>query len=186
MIINGSWCKSTVCGHPRVSASRRCVARPVRCRGTSMRTPGAATSRPARSARRPSCCLAVGHDGPSLTLPSPSVLRAHMIVLDTNVLERHPFESSVMAILKVLSRLTNHKLAISEVTLHERCSHFRNQLQRSMQQQARIGDETEDLLRIANTRHKSWSLGSETEIVRVVDIALGKYQQRLLTTFDVV
>jgi len=109
-----------------------------------------------------------------------------MIVLDTNVLERHPFESSVMAILKVLSRLTNHKLAISEVTLHERCSHFRNQLQRSMQQQARIGDETEDLLRIANTRHKSWSLGSETEIVRVVDIALGKYQQRLLTTFDVV
>ena len=59
-----------------------------------------------------------------------------MIVLDTNVLERHPFESPVMAILKVLSRLTNHKLAISEVTLNERCSHFRNQLQRGFEQQA--------------------------------------------------
>jgi predicted nucleic acid-binding protein len=109
-----------------------------------------------------------------------------MIVLDTNVLERHPFESPVMAILKVLSRLTSHKLAISEVTLNERCSHFRNQLQRGFEQQARIGHETAELLRIANTRHKSWSFGSETQVARMVEIALGKYQQRLLGTFDVV
>ena len=109
-----------------------------------------------------------------------------MIVLDTNVLERHPFESPVMAMLKVLSRLTSHKLAISEVTFNERCSHFRNRLQRGMEQQARIGHETEELLRIANAGHKSWSLGSETEIARMVEIALGKYQQRLLATFDVV
>jgi PIN domain-containing protein len=110
-----------------------------------------------------------------------------MIALDTNILERHPFESSVMAILKVLGRLTNHKLAISEVTFNERRSHFRNQLQRSMQQQSRIGDQTEELLRIANARQKSWgSLGSEIGILRVVDIALEKYQQRLLTAFDVI
>ena len=109
-----------------------------------------------------------------------------MIVLDTNVLERHPFDSPLMAILKVLSRLTNHKLAISEVTLNERCSHFCHQLQRGIEQEARIRHEIAELLRIGDARHRRWSLGSETETARRVGIALGKYQQRLLRTFDVV
>jgi hypothetical protein len=91
-----------------------------------------------------------------------------VIVLDTNQLERHSLNSSYMAILKVVSRLTNNKLALSEVTYNEHCAHFENQLRRALAQQDKAGAELMRL-RIAAGHHKTARTTSNAQTSRLAN-----------------
>jgi len=83
-----------------------------------------------------------------------------MIVLDTNQLDRHSLDSPLVAILRVLARLTNHKLALSEVTYNEHCAHYENRLRRAYVRTAEARDELAGLLKAVGVPNEGRNLES--------------------------
>lgn len=109
-----------------------------------------------------------------------------MIVLDTNQLDRHSLDSPLMAILKVLARLTNHKLAISEVTYNEHCAHFEHRLRRAYTQQDRARKDVAALLKAADRGRGRWVLDSSADRERFIDKLVSSYKGRVLNVFEII
>jgi hypothetical protein len=109
-----------------------------------------------------------------------------MIVLDTNQLDRHSLNSPLMAILKVLARVTNHRLAVSEVTYNEHCAHFEYRLRSAHAQQNRARKDMRALLKAAGQERERWDLESATRTEKFIDRHIASYKNRISNVFDVV
>jgi hypothetical protein len=108
-----------------------------------------------------------------------------MIVLDTNQLDRHSFDSSYMAILKILAHLTNNKLALSEVTYNEHCAHYENQLRRLYAQEEKARREISDLVKPLG----DWRVSSRVPSERVNESATKdrqSYEKKILEIFELI
>lgn len=109
-----------------------------------------------------------------------------MIVLDTNQLDRHSLNSPLMAILKVLARLGNHRLAISEVTYNEHCAHFEYRLRSALAQQSRARKDMRALLKAAGQERERWDLEAAARNEKFIDRHIASYKSRISNTFDIV
>ena len=108
-----------------------------------------------------------------------------MIVLDTNQLERHSLDSSFMAILKVLARLTGNRLALSEVTYNEHCAHYENQLRHAYGQAEKSRNELAGLVKATGSREIFTRMSSADIAERTMKYG-SDYQSKVLDTFDLI
>src|SRR5579863_5755776 len=111
-----------------------------------------------------------------------------MIVLDTNQLDRHSLDSPLIALLKVLSQSTNHRLALSVVTYNEHCAHYKHRLYRAYSQRVKSDSEVRSLLRVSGISF--FEMGYEFTInanfSEEVDRIFSVYQDRLLNIFELI
>jgi len=91
-----------------------------------------------------------------------------------------------MAILKVLARLTENKLALSEITFNEHCAHYENRLRRIYAQRGKLDSELAELLEVSSRRRMSTKSASSTEIAERAKRQLSSYQEKILEVFDLI